>query len=95
MKAIYALIVASLLMIVGGIALIMNQPPVPEESLAAGPSRDIGVIPAPAETDSEIPQLEIEADPGSEPWCEQMMNVPNADWTQEDSKTFADNCIYE
>lgn len=95
MKAIYALIGASLLMIVGGIALILNQPPAPEEALAAEPPRDIGVIPAPAETDSEIPQLEIEAEPGTEAWCEQMMNVPNAKWTREDSQTFADNCIYE
>ncbi|WP_036189363.1 DUF3012 domain-containing protein [Marinimicrobium agarilyticum] len=95
MKAIYALIGVSLLMIVGGIALIVNQPPAPEEAPIAEETRDIGVIPAPAQTDSEIPQLDVEAEPGSEPWCDQMMNIPNVEWTREDSKTFADNCIYE
>ncbi len=95
MKAIYALIGASLLMIVGGIALIMNQPPAPEEATVAEDARSIGVIPAPTENDSEIPQLDIDAEPGTEAWCEQMMDVPNTEWTRENSQTFADNCIYE
>lgn len=95
MKAIYALIGASLLMIVGGILLIVNQPPAPKEAPIAEGSRDIGIIPAPTQTDSDIPQLEVQAEPGTEDWCEQMMTIPNAEWTREDSKTFADNCIYE
>lgn len=93
MKAIYALIGASLLMIVGGITLIVYQSPAPQPP--AEEARDIAVIPAPTESESDIPQLEVDAEPGTEPWCEQMMDIPNAEWTREDSKTFADNCIYE
>ena len=52
-------------------------------------------FPAPTERDSEIPQIQVDAEPGSEAWCEQMMNVPNADWSREDSQTFADQCIYD
>lgn len=95
MKAIYALIGVSLLMIVGGIALIVSQPPAPEEAPVGEQARDIGLIPAPAESDPDIPQLDVEAEPGTEAWCEQMMAIPNAEWTREDSQTFADNCIYE
>lgn len=100
MKAIYALMGASVLMIVFGLFLIMQQPPVEEET--ASPSepaeRNIGLIPVPSEDagrDSDIPQLEVEAEPGTEPWCEQMMNQSNEKWSREDSQVFADNCIYE
>lgn len=91
MKAIFALMGASILMIVVGLVLILNQP----EPEPAEPARDIGMIPAPAERDSEIPQIKVDAEPGSDAWCEQMMNVPNADWSREDSQTFADQCIYD
>lgn len=91
MKAIFALMGASILMIVVGVVLILNQP----EPEPAEPARDIGMIPAPSERDSEIPQIKVDAERGSEAWCEQMMNVPNADWSREDSQTFADQCIYD
>ncbi|WP_341938768.1 DUF3012 domain-containing protein [Marinimicrobium sp. C2-29] len=110
MKAVYALIGASLLMIAFGLYLILQQPP-PEEVQDAQPEavqapeeepeeqpRDIALVPVPAEEaerDGEIPQLEVEAEPGSEEWCEQMMNQSNDRWSRDDSQTFADQCIYE
>lgn len=106
MKAVYALIGASLLMIAFGLFLILQQPP-PEEVQDAQPEavqapeeepRDIALIPVPAgetERDGEIPQLEVDAEPGSEEWCEQMMTQSNDRWSREDSQTFADQCIYE
>ncbi len=110
MKAVYALIGASLLMIAFGLYLILQQPP-PEEVQDAQPEavqapeeeseeqpRDIALVPVPAEEaerDGEIPQLEVDAEPGSEEWCEQMMNQSNDRWSRDDSQTFADQCIYE
>lgn len=107
MKAVYALIGASLLMIAFGLYLILQQPP-PEEVQDAQPEavqepeeeepRDIALVPVPAdeaERDGEIPQLEVDAEPGSEEWCEQMMNQSNDRWSRDDSQTFADDCIYE
>lgn len=110
MKAVYALIGASLLMIAFGLYLILQQPP-PEEVQEAQPDavqapekepeeqpRDIALVPVPseeAERDGEIPQLDVDAEPGTEEWCEQMMNQSNDRWSKEDSQTFADQCIYE
>lgn len=107
MKTVFALIIASFAMIVFGIVLIVNSPSEPEQE--AGPSdktesaapsqkqpqKDIAIIPAPAEKNSEIPELEVDAEPGSESWCEQMMTRPNAEWSREQSQTFADHCLYE
>ncbi|MGD8176700.1 DUF3012 domain-containing protein [Marinimicrobium sp. ARAG 43.8] len=90
MKTIYALMVISVLMIALGVFLIMSQPSEPPQ-----PKRDIGLIPALPESANEIPKLEERAEPGSEAWCEQMMNVPNNDWTEDDSRTFAKHCIYD
>lgn len=97
MKSIYALIAASVLMIVAGVAMIVIQEPEPEPEPEAASAQepDLGVIPAPAEQDSETTDSEIDAEPGSEPWCEQMMRRPNARWSEEQSQIFADHCIYE
>lgn len=32
---------------------------------------------------------------GSEPWCEQMMLAPDNRWTDQDTRLFAKNCVYE
>lgn len=100
MKLIYALMGASVLMIIFGLFLILQQSP--EEAGVADPTappeRNIAVVPVPtedAQRDSEIPQLDVEAEPGSEEWCEQMMTQSNDRWSREDSQTFADHCIYE
>lgn len=111
MKAVYALIGASLLMIAFGLFLILQQPPPEEAEQEAQPEavaepeeeseeepRDIALVPVPAEEaerDGEIPQLDVDAEPGTEEWCEQMMNQSNDRWSKEDSQTFADQCIYE
>lgn len=95
MKTIYALIAASVLMIVVGVAMIVIQEPEPAPEPSPAQERDLGVIPAPAEQDSETTDSEIDAEPGSEPWCEQMMRRSNARWSEEQSQIFADHCIYE
>lgn len=101
MKVIYALMGASLLVIVLGVYLISQtqqaaeqEIPPPNEPPA---QRDIGVIPTvkEEERDSDIPQLEVDAERGSEQWCEQMMALADDKWSHEDSQTFADECIYE
>lgn len=35
-----------------------------------------------------------EFDPGTEGWCEAMMQLPDEQWEKEDAKIFAQNCIY-
>lgn len=101
MKAVYALIIASLLMIAFGIFLILQQEPqtVPEAEPAQAPKPALGLIPAPApqqpESGQSLPHLEVVALPGTELWCERMLYVADAEWSREDSQTFADHCIYE
>lgn len=100
MKAIYALMAASVLMIVFGLFLISQQP-LPEEQDIADPTepprQEIGLIPALPEEDRDesIPELAADAEPGSDEWCEQMMRLSDDQWTREDSQIFADQCIYD
>lgn len=100
MKAIYALMAASVLMIAFGLYLISQQPMPEEQDIAdptQPPSREIGMIPAlpDEDRDESIPELEVDAEPGSDAWCEQLMRLANDQWTREDSQTFADHCIYD
>lgn len=93
MKYVYALIVASLLMIAFGLYLISQQP-APEPEPVAQPPRDLGVVPAPVpeeESNSEVPEIAPER--GSEAWCDFMLQKANELWSEEDTKTFADKCI--
>lgn len=98
MKAVYALIVASLLMIAFGIFLILQQEPEPVQTTEQGQTSQpaLGLIPTPQNTESgqALPHLEVVALPGTELWCERMLYVADADWSREDSQTFADHCIY-
>jgi|GEM_PF-1422162 len=100
MKVIYALMAASVLMIAFGLFLISQQP-LPEEQEIADPTEvpteDIGLIPALPEQDRDetIPEMEVDAESGSDEWCEQMMYLADDKWTREDSQTFADHCIYD
>lgn len=98
MKAVYALIGASVLMIVLGIFLITLEQQaengaIPDPQVPA-PERDIGVIPALPE-DPEAPHIdESDLEPGTDAWCEYMMRLADDLWSPEDSRTFADHCIY-
>lgn len=95
MKYVYALIIASLLMIVFGLYLISQQP-APEPKPVTQPPRSLGVIPAPVpdeEGNSEVP--EVAPEPGSEAWCDFMLQKANELWSEEDTKTFADKCIFQ
>jgi len=100
MKAVYALIIASLLMIAFGIFLILQQEPqtIREVEPAQAPKPALGLIPTPAPQQSpsgqSLPHLKVVALPGTELWCERMLHVANAEWSREDSQTFADHCIY-
>jgi len=101
MKAIYALMAASVLMIIFGLFLISRQP-LPEEQQdiadpSEPPSQEVGLIPALPEEDRDdsIPELETDAEPGSDEWCEYMMRLADDQWTREDAQTFADHCIYD
>lgn len=99
MKAVYALMGASVLMILFGIFLIsMEQQTenddIPDPEVPA-PERDIGVIPSLPE-DAEAPDMdEADLEPGSDAWCEHMMRLEDELWSPKDSRTFADNCIYD
>lgn len=99
MKAVYALIIASFLMIAFGFLLILQQEPEPtsQADKSQAPTPVLGLIPAPAPLETEPtqnePNLDVMAQPGTEVWCEQMLHVADADWSREDSQTFADHCI--
>lgn len=93
MKFVYALIVASLLVIAVGLYLISQQP-VPEPEPVTQPPRDLGYIPAPVPKEnsaSEIPEVAPEL--GSEAWCDAMLQKANELWTEEETKLFAAKCI--
>ncbi len=95
MKFVYALIVASLLVIAFGVYLIVQQP-APEPKPTTQPPRSLGVIPAPVpeeQGNSEVP--EVAPEPGSEAWCDFMLQKANELWSEEDTKTFADKCIFQ
>ena len=102
MKAVYALIIASLLMIAFGVFLILQQKPAAtreaEQEQTQAPKPVLGLIPAPAPQQADSGQtlrhLKVVALPGTELWCERMLHVANTDWSREDSQTFADHCIY-
>ena len=100
MKAVYALIIASLLMIAFGVFLILQQEPAATQEAKQEPASKpaLGLIPAPAPQQSgagqTLPHLEVVALPGTELWCERMLHIANAGWSREDSQTFADHCIY-
>lgn len=89
MKFVYALVALSLGVVVFGLYLIMSEP----QSEELTPQREIGLLPAPTPaTDSDVP--EVDAEPGTEPWCDMMMQQPGDNWVEEETRTFADHCIY-
>lgn len=90
MKFVYALVALSLGVIVLGLYLIVSEPQSDELAL---PPREIGLLPALAPSaESDVPQLD--AEPGTEPWCDMMLHKPNQEWEEEETRTFADQCIY-
>ena len=96
MKFVYALVAVSLLMIAFGLYMVIRySEPVPIE-VTEPPTSNLGVIPAPVpkeQSDSEIPQVAPEV--GTEEWCDLMMYKANDLWTDDDTKSFAENCIYQ
>jgi len=90
MKFVYALVGLSLGVIVFGLYLIVSEPQREEQVTAP---REVGLLPVPTPaTDSDVPQLD--AEPGTEPWCDMMMHKPSHHWQEEETRTFADHCIY-
>ncbi|MDO3385590.1 DUF3012 domain-containing protein [Gilvimarinus sp. SDUM040013] len=57
-----------------------------------------------AETHLYVPQIDAsgtltgrdisDLTPGSEPWCDAMMDMPDHEFQAENAKVFADHCIY-
>lgn len=89
MKLVYALVAMSLGIIVFGLYLIMSEPQTNEPTAP----REIGLLPVPTPaTESDVPQLDSE--PGTEPWCDMMMQKPGDAWEEEETRIFADQCIY-
>lgn len=89
MKLVYALVAMSLGIIVFGLYLIMSEPQTNEPTAP----REIGLLPVPTPaTESDVPQLDSE--PGTEPWCDMMMQKPGDAWDEEETRIFADQCIY-
>lgn len=95
MKFVYLLMAISLGVIAFGLYLIFTHGQ-PEPVDITQPPRPVGMIPAPTpeeEGDSDVPQAAPE--PGSDEWCDMMMQKANHLWTDEEPKIFADNCIYQ
>lgn len=100
-----SLLVAYLSIVIGAITLaigvyILSQTPATTEALPAQTeSEPYVVIPEtagaePAEnTDPSIPLAP--AAPGSESWCEKMMDSADSEWSDSDAKTFARQCLYD
>jgi hypothetical protein len=36
-----------------------------------------------------------EPDVGSDKWCQEMADTPKGDWSTNDAKAFAENCIFK
>src|SRR5690625_5621629 len=90
MKLVYALVAMSLGIIVFGLYLIMSEPQTNEPTAP----REIGLLPVPTPaTESDVPQLDSE--PGTEPWCDMMMQKPGDAWEEEETRIFADQCRSE
>lgn len=95
MKFVYLLMAVSLGVIAFGLYLIITQGQ-PEPVNVTQPARPVGMVPAPVPEEkggSEVPKVAPE--PGTEAWCEMMMQKANHLWTEEEPKIFADNCIYQ
>jgi hypothetical protein len=88
MKSVYTLIIASLLTIVAGLWWLSTQPlPEPEPEPA---------VVLPAEPDPEV-MLPVNAGPerGSPEWCDAMLDLPGGEWTDRDTRTFAEHCLLD
>ena len=51
------------------------------------------VAPQPTLTHDELNAALAAAEPGSEPWCDLMLQKADGDWTIDESKLFAQHCI--
>lgn len=40
-------------------------------------------------------QAGCEPEVGSDEWCEDMVDTPKADWSANDVKAFAENCVFK
>lgn len=86
LKWVYYLIAANLAAVVvllTVMAQVQMPPPEPEEPEAPEPEPV-------AQLDDSLPQP-----PGSEAWCEAIMEQRYRQWSDEEAKTFSDNCLYD
>lgn len=89
-----AAIVIGLITIAVGL-YVLSITPAPE--LGPDAADPFVVVPqlSPDATDpggQDVPSVDTE--PGSEPWCEQMMLLPDAQWSEPDTRLFAQQCLY-
>jgi hypothetical protein len=83
----------SLGVIAFGLYLIMQEHQ-NDQVQVAEPPRDIGVLPAPV-PDDERGMPDVQPERGTEAWCDMMMYKSSETWTEDDTRTFADHCIYQ
>jgi hypothetical protein len=76
MKAVFALIIVSVLTIALGLWWLNTQPLAPQEPEAVVPDNAEPVY-------------------GSEDWCEAMVALPGEQWTDADTRTFAERCLLD
>ncbi|WP_049721723.1 DUF3012 domain-containing protein [Gilvimarinus polysaccharolyticus] len=76
---------------------VLSTTPAPAPAPETGASNDpFLMVPQRQTTDAtgqDVPSLE--ATPGSEPWCEQLMLLPDDRWTDQDARLFAQHCVYQ
>ena len=92
-----SIVIGVITIAVGLYVLSITPAPAPEQGMAE-PADPFVVVPQVAPQDqtptaSDIPSTP--AEPGSEPWCEQMMVKPDEQWNDADSRLFAQRCVYE
>lgn len=100
-----SLLVAYLSIAIGVVTLaigiyILSQTPVATDAPPAKTEKkpyvvipDISDDTPVATSDPSIPLAP--AEPGSESWCETMMNSADTEWSDSDAKTFARQCLYD
>ncbi|MDO3382479.1 DUF3012 domain-containing protein [Gilvimarinus algae] len=73
---------------------VLSQTPAPApEATAQSSSAALVVVPQLESAVTDVPLGD--AEPGSEAWCEAMMIKADNDWSDEESKLFAAQCIYQ
>ena len=79
-----------------GLYILATTPaPAPEpQAQAVAASEPMAVIPQLRNSDSPLVP-DADAPMGSEPWCEALMAKPDREWSESESRQFAEHRIYE